>query len=102
MSVVTATKRFVGDDRYKLRLFDAVAGEIRRVLDALRGKPYSIANAWSEEEFRSRIQAFDQLLADLCRVVALIGRWGGLGSLASGTDKATKGPRETLLQSAWY
>ena len=51
MNVVTATKRYVADDRYRLRLFDTVAVEIRRVLDALRDPGYSVTAEWSDEEF---------------------------------------------------
>jgi hypothetical protein len=80
MNVVTATRRYVADDRYRLRLFDTVALERRRVLGALRDHRYSVTAAWSEEEFRKRIAAFDELFADLCRVEGLIARWGGQGA----------------------
>ena len=80
MNVVTATKRYVADDRYRLRLFDTVAVEIRRVLDALRDPGYSVTAGWSDEEFRKRLAAFDELFADLCRVEGLVARWGGQGA----------------------
>jgi hypothetical protein len=79
MNVVTATKRYVADDRYRLRLFDTIVVEIRRVLGTLADTRYSVTAAWSEEEFRKRITVFDELFADLCRVEALMACWGGHG-----------------------
>jgi hypothetical protein len=63
-----------------MRLFDTVAGEVRRVVDALAEEGFAVTPGWSDEEFRKRIPAFDELLANLCRVEALIGRWGSTGS----------------------
>lgn len=83
MDVVAAAKRYVADDRYRLRLFDAVADEVRRVVDALKSEQFSVMPPWSQEAFRSRIAAFDGTVADLCITQAVIGRWGGATSHAS-------------------
>ncbi len=76
MNVVVATKRYVSDDRYKLRLFEAVGEEVRRVSALLHEERFSLTGGWSDEEFRKRIPSFDEIVADLCRVEALICRWG--------------------------
>jgi hypothetical protein len=76
MDVVAATKRYVADDRYRLRLFETVSAEVRRVSTLLHEERFDVTASWSDEEFRKRIQAFDEIVADLCRVEVLIGRWG--------------------------
>jgi len=38
MNVVPATKRYVSDDRFRVRLFETIAQETRRVLLELDGK----------------------------------------------------------------
>jgi hypothetical protein len=75
MSVVVATKRYVADERWKLRLFDCIATETRRVALALREPQFSAQAAWSDDEFRRRIAALDELLVDLYQAEALMGRW---------------------------
>lgn len=76
MSVVASTKRYVADERWRLRLFECVAAETRRVAAALRDEQFSAQGAWSDEELRRRVAAFDDLLVDLTHAEALIGRWG--------------------------
>jgi hypothetical protein len=83
MDVVTAAKRYVVDRRYRLRLFEAVADEVRSVVDVLKGEQFSVMHPWSQETFRARIAAFDQTVADLCRAQAVIGRWGDATSNTS-------------------
>jgi hypothetical protein len=77
MSVVAAVKRYVSDDRYRLRLFDTVADDVLRVLECLRDERFSVTAGWSDEGFRKRIPAFDEQFTELCRVEALLGYWGG-------------------------
>jgi hypothetical protein len=80
MDVVARTKRYVTDDRYRLRLFDTVADSVRGVAEALGGEQLSVVSGWSQERFRQLIATFDETLGTLCRVQALIGRWGGATS----------------------
>jgi|SRR5579862_4960139 len=75
--VVSATKRYVCDSRHRLRLFDAVGQEVREVVIRLRHEQLSVTARWSEDEFRRRVPAFEEIVADLCRVEALLVRWGG-------------------------
>jgi len=89
MDIVTATKRYVTEDRHRLRLFEAVAAEARTVVEALKGEQFSGTLPWSQEAFRARITAFDNVVADLCRVQAVIGRWGNGTSNASLTRHPT-------------
>jgi hypothetical protein len=76
MNLVDCTKRYVADDRWRLRLFDCIVGETRRVAAALRESQFSAQDSWSDEQFRRRVAALDELLVDLYRAEALMGRWG--------------------------
>jgi hypothetical protein len=110
MNVVASTKRYVGDERWRLRLFDGVAAETRRVAAALREPQFSAQGSWSDEEFRGRLAAYDELLADLLHAQALMGRW----STAAMRDSLTLAPKRLcdcagegggnsgLLALQWY
>jgi len=89
VNVVASTKRYVGDERWRLRLFESVAIETQRVAEALKDPRFSAQAGWSDDEFRQRVAALDELLADLCEAEALIGRWG----TAAMRDSLTLGPK---------
>lgn len=110
VNVVAATKRYVSDDRYRLRLFETVGEEVRRVSGLLRDERFSVTAGWSDEEFRKRIPAYDEIVADLCRVEALICRWGSEAALDTLTlparrlcDQIASGSGNTgWLAIQWY
>lgn len=110
MNVVLSTKRYVADDRWRLRLFDCIAGEVRRVATALSEPQLSAQGSWSDDEFRRRVAALDELLVDLCQAEALIGRWGTPAvrdSLTLGPKRLADGAGEGggntwLLALQWY
>ncbi len=52
MKIVPATKRYVSDDRFRVRLFETIAQETRRVLLELDGKDVKASANWSDDEFR--------------------------------------------------
>jgi hypothetical protein len=59
MNVVASTKRYVSDERWRVRLFDGIAAETRRVVAVLRAPQFSPQGTWSPEEFRQRLAAYD-------------------------------------------
>lgn len=89
VNVVASTKRYVGDERWRLRLFESVASETLRVAEALKEPRFSAQAGWSDEEFRQRVAALDELLADLCEAQALLGRW----ATPAMRDSLTLGPK---------
>ncbi len=89
MNVVVSTKRYVADERWRLQLFDCVAGETRRVAAALKEPQFSAQGSWSDDEFGRRVAALDDLLADLYQAEALMGRWG----MPAMRDSLTLGPK---------
>src|SRR6266851_5157345 len=110
MNVVAATKRYVSDDRNKLRLFDAVGEEVRRVSALLHQERFVVTAGWSDEEFRKRIPSFDEIVADLCLVEALICRWGSDAATETLTlpvrrlcDRLESGSGNSgWLETQWY
>jgi hypothetical protein len=110
MNVVAATKKYIGDDRYRLRLFDAVVQEVRGVTGRLHEERFSVTGGWSDEEFRKRVPAFEEVVADLCGVEALIARWGGRAEIETLTlplrrtcDRLDNGSGNSgWLELQWY
>lgn len=89
MNIVASTKRYVADERWRLRLFDCIAGETRRVVAALREPQFSASVPWSDDEFRRRVAVLDELLADLYQAEVLMGGWG----TPAMRDSLTLGPK---------
>lgn len=110
MGLVANTKRFVADERWRLRLFESVATETRRVAAVLDEPQFSAQGSWSDEEFRRLLAAINELLAELLQAEALMGRW----STAAMRDSLTLAPKRLsdgagegggnsgLLALQWY
>lgn len=89
MSVADDARRYVADSRWRLRLFDCIAAETRRVAAVLKEPQFSVQEGWSDETFRNRVTSLDQLLVDLCRAESIMGRWG----TSAVRDSLTLGPK---------
>ena len=76
LTVVAATKRYVSDERHRLRLFETVGEDVRRV-KLLRDDRFSLTTRWSQDGFRRRVPDPGDVCADLCRVKILLAAWGG-------------------------
>jgi hypothetical protein len=72
MNIVPATKRYVSDDRFRVRLFETIAQETRRVLLELDGKDVKASANWSDDEFRRRVGVYDDAFSDLCQAAGLV------------------------------
>lgn len=110
MNVVASTKGYVSDERWRLRLFEGIAAETRRVAAALQDPQFSGQGSWSDEEFRRRVAAYDGLLAELLHAQALMGRWSTAamrGSLTLAPKRLSDGAGEGggntgFLALQWY
>ncbi|MEO7888680.1 MAG: hypothetical protein ABIW19_01620 [Vicinamibacterales bacterium] len=110
MSLVATTKRYVADERWRLRLFESLAIETQRVAAALHEPQFSAQGSWSEAEFRRRVAAINELLSELLRAEALMGRWSTepmRDSLTLGPKRLSDGVGEGcgnsgLLALQWY
>jgi len=109
MNITASTKRYIGDDRFRVRLFEAVAQQARLVVKELDGKDVKASTGWSEDECRRRIGVYDETWAELCQAEALIGRWGTTGSRDTLThaikricDGVERGGNTGWLRLQWY
>ena len=80
MSVVATTKRLLARDAGRIRLHDAVCETVRDVVASSNSDQFSVGVAWSDDEFRTRIAAYDDLFAELSLVEALLAFWGNATS----------------------
>lgn len=104
MNVVEGAKKYVSDSRWRLRLFECMADETRRVAASLKEPQFSVQEGWSVQTFKERVAALDELLADLCRAEAIIGRWGTPGvrdSLLLGPRRLSDGAGEGGGNTGW-
>lgn len=108
-NIVPSTKRYVADARFRLRLFEAVALETRRVLQGLDESEVKAGTSWSEDEFRRRVDVYDKAFFELGQSVALIGRWSGAGSsealahpIKRTCDRHESGGNTGWLRLQWY
>jgi hypothetical protein len=104
VNVAVNARKYVADDRWRLRLFECIAAETRRIAGALKEPRFSVQAGCSDEEFRQRVAALDELLADLCGAEAIIGRWGTRAmrdSLTLGPRRLSDGAGEGGGHTAW-
>ena len=76
MGVAGTVQELLGDERHRLKLYEAVAAEVRRVLNSTTDDSLPLQGPWSEDAFKDRVTKYDGLLRDLVRVQALLGFWG--------------------------
>jgi hypothetical protein len=109
MDTLAVTKRYVGDDRFGVRLFEAIAQETRRVLQSLDSKDIKAAASWSDDEFRRRVGVYDEAFGGLCQLEAVVGRWGRSGAadllaqpVKRTSDRLEQGGLNGWLRLQWY
>jgi hypothetical protein len=73
---VDAVKELLDEERHRVKLYETVAGEVRRVLDSTAVDSFPLQQPWSQDAFRDRVGQYGGLLGDLVRVQALLGFWG--------------------------
>jgi len=76
MTTVEQATELLSEDRYRIRLHDLVAGQIREALSLTSEDNFSVQGSWSSEEFIERLQKYETVMADLCRIQALLAFWG--------------------------
>ena len=74
--LVSSTKRYLAEDKYRIRLDDLFESEVRSLLRKLEAPEFSMHDQWSGEEFRRRIAIYDAAVEPLAQMVGVLGRWG--------------------------
>jgi MinD-like ATPase involved in chromosome partitioning or flagellar assembly len=73
---VQALKEYLTEERFKLKLRDLLAREVRDVLSNTADDDFPIQGTWSVEEFSRRLKLYETVCADLLRLQALLCFWG--------------------------
>jgi hypothetical protein len=71
---VQTAKKYLGDERFKLKLYDLVACEVRDIL--FQTGRLSYETSWSLKEFEERLRTYEAACKVLLPIQALVGFWG--------------------------
>ena len=110
MSLVKLVKDYLSDDRFRIRLDDAVSAQIRSVSYAIRDELFPLDSDVSAEEFARRLSAYEDALKPLLETTILLARWGGeqhqpmvskvISRLANGATE--RNGRAPWIGMRWY
>jgi hypothetical protein len=73
--ITEQVKEYLAEERFRIKLHELVAGEVRRALIATADDYFPPSGHWSVEEFQKRLASYESALSDLLRIQALIGYW---------------------------
>jgi hypothetical protein len=103
-------KEYLSDSRFRIRLDDLAAREIRAVAQAFQGPEFSVTAAVTPEAFSVRLRQYESALARLNAVTVLVARWGVaehqpileriIARLADGNEMT--GGEAVWLSLRWY
>lgn len=69
-------KDLVANDKSRIDLHDKVAVITNDVISKINDEQFSDEQDWSDEEFKKRIDGFEEITSDLCTSQVLISCWG--------------------------
>lgn len=75
--LVQSAKRFLAKPEHRIQLDDLFSQETDRLLEKLNSESFFVSSAWSQSEFRTRVERYESLTEPLARMAGLMGRWGG-------------------------
>jgi hypothetical protein len=76
-NAVDLTKEYLSDTRYNIKLDDLVTQKLREVLLLTSEDNFPVqATDWSVEEFKNRLNKYQQIIDDLLRISCCIAYWG--------------------------
>jgi hypothetical protein len=84
MGVIEETKELLSESRFRIKLHDLVATQVREVIPLISDEQFPSQGNWSDREFVERLKKYEGITANLCGIQALLAYWG------------TKANRETL------
>lgn len=77
MGQAETVKDYLSDDRFRIRLDDAVSAQVRTVSYSIRDEVFPLNADVSADEFAHRLSAYEDALALLLETSILLARWGG-------------------------
>jgi hypothetical protein len=76
MTIVERAKEYLSEDRYKLKLYELVAEEVREVISLTAEDHFAVQGSWSIEQFIERMGRYEEITKNLCQIQALLAFWG--------------------------
>jgi hypothetical protein len=76
MNPVDETKRFLAEDRFRIKLHDLVAAQLKEAIARTTAEQFPRSGSWSNEEFIDRLRRYEDITSNLVRMQALIPYWG--------------------------
>jgi len=76
MTIAEQTKELLADERFRIRLYDFVSENIRKLISATAEDRFPVTGNWSKEELIDRLKRYESVSSDLCSIQALLGYWG--------------------------
>jgi len=73
--IITQVKAWVADATKGPQLHALLHGEVTRIVGRTRAEEFGAGTPYSDAELARRVQAFEDLTADLARSVAYAGYW---------------------------
>jgi hypothetical protein len=74
---VNDAKEYIAQERLKLKLHDLLAKEIQVAITSAKSGTFTTPIPWSPENFALRLHQYENVCADLIKLQAVIGFWGG-------------------------
>lgn len=76
MKVIDETKRFLTEDRFRIKLHDLVSAQLKEATARTTAEQFPRGGSWSNEEFIDRLRRYEDITSNLVRIQALIAYWG--------------------------
>lgn len=77
-NLIDVTKEYISDTRYRIKLDDLVAQEVRRVLSLTTDDSFPVQNvALTIEELSDRLKRYESIIHNLQGITVLLAHWGG-------------------------
>lgn len=87
---VSAAKEYISDDRFRVKLHDLVADEVRTVVGQTQQIVYQ--GHWSADDFQKRLSSYETICNDLLYIETVLGFWG----TRDHENSLTLGPRRVV------
>lgn len=109
-SLQDKVKEYLSDPRFRIRLDDLAASEVRVVMQTFQEPEFSMTAPVTPEAFAERLRLYESALARLSAVTILVAKWGAaehqpileriIARLADGNEMA--GGKVVWLGLRWY
>lgn len=79
-AIVDVVREYLANDSDRIRLHGAMSSAFNETVELFGGDRFSASVPWTDDAFRARVAAYDELVGGLCVAEGLVAWWGGPGS----------------------